>query len=41
MAVRAPEDISTEDMVANELLAIIKELLEEVRQLRTDVDGAG
>lgn len=39
MAVRDPATVSSEDMTTNVLLEIIQELLEEVAQLREDVDA--
>lgn len=39
MALRKPEDVSPEDMTTNALLEIIQELLEEVAQLREDLDA--
>lgn len=39
MAVRDPSTVSSADMTTNVLLEIIQELLEEVAQLREDVDA--
>jgi len=39
MTVRDPSTVSSEDMTTNALLEIIQEILEEVAQLREDVDA--